>query len=153
MNLLKQREREREREQRSRRTLYLACLPGSLTWWSTSIPAREWPQCHGSLYLTCDFRKTLNNQYILGIANTNSSPTIRISRYIQHTLCKKCTLFASFVGCDAVFINLLKKKTSSVINTCVCNFKIFFTMISNTVLKQNTCSRLKSGCWTHIRIN
>ena len=112
----------------------------------------EWPQCHGSLYLTSDFRKPLNNQYILGIASANSSPTIRLSRNTQQKLCKKCTLYESFVGCDAIFINLLKK-TSSVINTCVCNFKIFFLMISNTVLKQNTISRLQSGCWTHIRIN
>ena len=108
-------EREREREHQSRRTVYLACLPGLLKWWSTSIPAREWQQCHCSLYLTFDFRKPLNEQFILGIASTNTSLTIRLSRDTQHKLikyCIKCNLFESFVGCDAVYIILLKKNSS-----------------------------------------
>ena len=37
--------------------------------------------------------------------------TIRLSRDTLDKLCKKCTLFESFVGCDAVFINLIAKKT------------------------------------------
>ena len=114
-----QRERERERENRSRRTFYLACLPGSQKCWSISLPACEWPQYHGSLYyLTCDFRKPLNKQFILGIASANPSPYIRLSRDTQHKLCTKCDLFKSFVGCNAVFISWLNKK-SCVINTCV----------------------------------
>lgn len=34
----------------------------------------------------------------------------------------------------------------------VCNSKKNFTITNNAVLKQNTCSRPKSGCLTHVNI-
>ena len=88
-----------ERDHRSRRTLYLACLPGSLKWWSSSIQANEWPQCHCSHYLTCDFRKSLNKQYILSIASANSSLTIRLFCDTQHKLWKNCVTYSNLLLC------------------------------------------------------
>ena len=77
---------------------------------------------NGLLYLTSHFRKLLNKQFILGIASASSSGTIRLSGDTQHKMYNKCNLLESFVGGDAVFINLLKKL---VLLLHVCYLKYF----------------------------